>query len=122
MLAPVFWLGIWGPADLGDCERLCGKDCGGLGAGEWGSGGFRLAFVVCCRMIRLGFERGTPPPGGWGVFCREVFCFDRFGGGVWLQNIDTKGVAAKILHSGVLRERASCDGRWSLDLLLLFLF
>jgi len=73
-------------------------------------------------MIRLGFERVPPPPGGCGVFCREVFCFDGFVGGVWLQNIDAKGVAAKILHSGGLRERASGEELWSLDLLLLLLF
>jgi hypothetical protein len=41
---------------------------------------------------------------------------------VWLQNIDAKGVAAKILHSGGLRERASGEELWSLDLLLLLLF
>jgi hypothetical protein len=78
--------------------------------GSVGSGGFRLAFVVGCWMIRLSFERGTLPPWGCGVFCREVFCFDGFGGGVWLQNIDAKGVAAKILHSGGLRERAHVRG------------
>jgi hypothetical protein len=107
MLAPGFWLGICGSADLGDFERLCGMDCGELGVGgvkkRWVSAGF------CGGLLHdsLGFERGYPSPWGCGVFCREVFCFYGFGGGVWLQNIDDKGVASKILHSGGLRERAS---------------
>jgi hypothetical protein len=68
MLAPGFWLGICGPADLGDFERLYGKDCGELGVGKCGKRWVSAGFCGGLLHDSVGLRTGYPlPPGVWGI-------------------------------------------------------
>jgi hypothetical protein len=62
------------PADLGDLERLCGKDCGELGVGKCGKRWVSAGFCGGLLHDSVGFRTGVPSPrGGVGYFAGKSF-------------------------------------------------